>query len=170
VLARNRRNGAPRSLASGQGHCRDARVGDDLFHLAARDHKRREDVLGETCLDEKLFDRERTPGDVACMFEYDDVARRKRRRNRAKDLPVWKIPRHDCEQHAERTEADVALGRAGRNDLVGQINGTVLRIVVAAEGTLLDFRLRLHDRLAHLAGREDREFLLALPKCARQGP
>ncbi len=169
VLARNGRNGAPGAFASGQCHRGDAGVGDNLFHVAARDDQRREDTRREAGLDEEFLDRKRAAGNVARVLEHDDITGSERRRGRTKELPIREIPWHDREQHAERTEPDVTLGRICRDDLVGEVRGPVLRVVVASERALLDLRLRLDDRLAHFAGRKPCEFSLALAKRSRQG-
>ncbi len=83
------------------------------------------------------------------MFENAGIACHQCRRGKAKDLPVGKVPGHQGQHDAKRLKRDVAIGRIRRDMLVCQELFSILGIVFAVPGALLDFGLRFDDGLTH---------------------
>ena len=154
MLARKRGDCTSGAFAPRERDRRDPRIRDDLLHVAAAPHDRREDTFRKPGVAKNPLDRQRAARHVGGVLQNDDVARGERRRGSAKCLPERKVPRHDREQYAERPEADVAFRGVRRHDLVGEIPGAVLRVVIASERTLFNFGLSLDDRLAHFVRRQ----------------
>src|SRR5258705_3751222 len=70
-LARHRAAGRP---APGKCHRSHQGMLDHRSDLLTADQKRSEQLLGEACLTEDLFDCKGAPEYIACMFQYAGVA------------------------------------------------------------------------------------------------
>jgi hypothetical protein len=95
------------------------------------------------------------------MLQHRGIAGHQRRGGEAEDLPEREIPRHDREHRSQRPEhhlgvSAVELDRLGRQERLG-----VRGIEIAISGALLDLRAAFGERLAHFAGHQRRELVLA---------
>ena len=137
-------------------------------HRRRADEQRLEHALGHARLAEDLLDRQRALRHVGRVLQQHHVAGRQRGQAGAERLPEGKVPGHHREDHAERLEADVALGRGALDRLVGQQPRGVVGEPVGRPGALLDLGLGLDDRLAHLRGQQRRVARLVRPQDARR--
>ena len=125
-------------------------IRDQSLHRRRPDQQGLEDPLRHAGLAEDLLDRERRLRHVGRMLEQHHVARAERREPGAKRLPEREVPRHHGQDHAQRLEANVALGRCAFDGLVGQQPLRILSDPAGRPRALFDLGLGLDDRLAHL--------------------
>src|SRR5947209_3774034 len=157
--------GGSRNLAAGlDAACERHRLHfvhvDHGFDVAARDEQRAKHVVGETCIAEHAFDRQRTARHIACVFQYRRIAGHQRRRGEAEDLPERKIPWHDRQDHAERLEGDERFRAAEIDLLPRQETPSVIGEIIASRRAFLDFGAPVGDRLAHLLRHQRGELIL----------
>jgi hypothetical protein len=97
-----------------------------------------------------FFHRQRAPWNIVGVLQDSRVAGGECRRRETKELPERIIPRHDREYHAQGIEHDGTLRRIRLDELRGEKSWGRLGIELAVPGALVNFALRLRDRLPHL--------------------
>src|SRR6266571_4398009 len=89
----------------------DTRIFNQLFRLRTWNKNRSEDSLWDIALLKYTLDFQGNVRDVRGMLEDGCVARHQSRSGKTKDLPVWEVPGHDCQDNAQRTEGNITLSR-----------------------------------------------------------
>src|SRR5579884_1790523 len=83
------------------------------------------------------------------MFKYGCIARHQCRGRETNDLPEGVVPGHQGQHNAERLERNVALSGTGLNVFIVEELLSIICVIVAVPGALLDFSLSLSDWFAH---------------------
>ena len=89
------------------------------------------------------------------MFQHQGISCHECGSHGAKDLPEWKIPRHDRQQHAKRLEENIAALEFRFDFGRGKEFARVFGKVIATEGALFQFGTGLVGWLAHFACHEN---------------
>src|SRR5207249_5863286 len=95
---------------------------------------------------------ERTARHVGGVLEDASIPGHQGGRGEAEHLPEGEVPGHHGEHGPEWIEADVTPRGLRLARLLGEKGLGVVRVVLAGPGALVDLRLALNDRLAHLEG------------------
>ena len=159
--ARRARHAAPSTLGAGQRDGLHALIVQDRFDALAADEQRLEHVHRESGLGYHALDGERTPRHVAGVLEQAHIARHEGWPDKPERLPVRKIPWHHRQNNAQRLIGHVRLLSLGHHLFVGQKLLGVLGVVAATHSALLHLGHGGAQGLAHLAGRQSSQLLLA---------
>src|SRR3954447_24566806 len=162
VLAGQRRHAAAGPLAPGQGDALDVGVGDDLLDVGDPQEHVGVDALGRAGVAEELLERERALRVQLGVLEQDRVAQHQVRPGHPHHLVERVVPRLDRQQDADRLVLDHRLALHDLDRARLEEARAVLRVVVEDAGGQLHLTGRLLDPLAHLAGHQGGELVLAL--------
>ena len=146
-------DGGAGALRPGERDTLHPRVGDRVGDLLVRRVHVDVGALREPGVGEDLLDRRRRFRALRRMLEHDRVAQRQVRAGEARHLVVGVVPRHDAEQHADRSAPDdrAALALDQLDGLVGEELLGVVGVVAVDRAAEIDLAERLVERLAHLA-------------------
>ena len=147
-------DGSAGAFTAGERDGGDARIGNDARRRIVRHEQHLQQAIQPARVLQCSLQGQRAPRHVLGKLQHHRVPDQQCRCNHAHHLPVRKVPRHDGKQHAERIMADlVTRQRSGQR--VEQ--RCMIRVPLAAHGTLLHLAAGCGDRLAHLHGRGGRE-------------
>ena len=162
VLAGQRGHAAAGPLAAGEGDALHERVRDDLLDVGDGQEEVRVDALGHAGVVEALLDRQGGLRVELGVLEQDRVAEHQVRPGHPDDLVERVVPRLDGEDDADRLVLDDRLALHHLDLPRLEEARAVLRVVVEDAGGQLHLAGRLLDALAHLAGHQGGELVLAL--------
>src|SRR5262249_13053387 len=106
------------ALAASQSDCSDSRILDQWLYPIAFDQQRLKDTGGKTGSPENVLDRHGALRNVGGMLQESDIACHQRRRRKPEHLPEWKVPRHDCQNRAQRVIAYEGPSCSGLDELI----------------------------------------------------
>src|SRR5947209_11105140 len=125
-------------LASREGYSSDARIFDQPVGLGTWYKDGSQHALGESRFLKDTLDLQGDTRDVGGVFEHRGIACHQGRCCKAEDLPVRKVPGHDCQHNAQWTEGNIALSGVGGNFLICKEAPSILCKEVAAPCAFFD--------------------------------